>query len=144
MNPPSLDLTPLRNAIAALEGAMDLIGDRRWFGEQPVVLQNTVVAGAIQSFEFVYELCFKMLRRRLQLDAEEPQMIDQASFRDVLRISAEQGLIDDVKQWFAFRDMRNASSHTYDKDKAADFSGRIPSFLDAARALLRALEARNG
>lgn len=144
MNEQSLDLGSLRNAIASLEGAIEIVSDSAWFDRQPANLRNTLIAGVVQNFEFVYELSIKMLKRRLEIDSSSPVEIDAASFRDLLRIAGEKGLIGDVEAWFRYRRMRTLTSHTYDQDKALAIYRDILAFASDARALLAALDARNG
>jgi nucleotidyltransferase substrate binding protein (TIGR01987 family) len=140
---PPLDLTPLRDAIDALAGAIDTVSDQGWFGRQSRVVQNTLLAGAIQSFEFVYELCVRLLKRQLVRTAASPDEIRSAGFRDMLRIGGEAGLVGDVEAWFRYRDMRNRSAHTYNQQQAWALYQDIPAFLADARALLEALERHN-
>ena len=96
-------------------------------------------AAAIQAFEYTFELCVKMLRRRLNdiLSAEE---VGRLSYRELIRIGAEKGFIDDPVPWFRFREMRNITSHTYDEGKAGQIASVLPEFLDKARFLLHELE----
>lgn len=144
MNEPVLDLSSLRNALASLEGAIEIVSDSAWFDRQPANLRNTLIAGVIQNFEFVYELSIKMLKRRIELDSSSPAETDAASFRDLLRIGGEKGLIGDVEAWFRYRRMRNLTSHTYDRDKALEIYRDTLTFVGDARSLLTALEAHNG
>jgi nucleotidyltransferase substrate binding protein (TIGR01987 family) len=144
MNQPALDFSALRNAIESLDGALGIAADEAWFQAQSATMRNTLIAGVIQNFEFVYELSIKMLRRELEREADSQIAIDGASFRDVLRIGAETGLIDDVQAWFGYRQMRNLSAHTYDQAKAWQVYRDTGPFLDDARSLLARLEARNG
>jgi nucleotidyltransferase substrate binding protein (TIGR01987 family) len=143
MSEPVLDLSALRGAIASLEGALEAVGDRTWFDGQSPNVQNTLMAGAIQNFEFVYELSIKMIRRQIELDSDSPDEVDQTNFRDMLRIAAEKGLITDVEAWFFYRKMRNVSAHTYDHAKAREVYRDTLTFINDARALLAKLEARN-
>jgi nucleotidyltransferase substrate binding protein (TIGR01987 family) len=98
----------------------------------------------IQNFEFVYEIGFKMLRRQIEAGAASPDEVDTFNFRDVLRVGAEKGLIADVEAWLRYRQMRNITAHTYDHEKARQVYQGTLLFLADARALLAALEARNG
>lgn len=59
-----------------------------------------------------------MIRRRLELDAASPTEIDFSSFRDLMRTTAEKGLVTNVEAWFRYRQLRNITSHTYDSVKA--------------------------
>ena len=139
-----LDLEPLRRALASLEDGLDVVSDAQWFNQQSDKVQNTLIAGVIQNFEFVYEIGFKMLRRQIEAEAASPTDVDESNFRDVLRVAAEKGLIADVEAWFRYRKMRNITTHTYDHEKAQQVYQGTLLFITDARALLAQLEARNG
>ncbi len=141
---PKLNLDPLRNALLSLENGLDVVSDAEWFSHQSDKVQNTLIAGVIQNFEFVYEIGFKMLRRQIEAGAASPDEVDTFNFRDVLRVGAEKGLIADVQAWLGYRQMRNLTAHTYDHEKARQVYQGTLLFLADARALLAALEARNG
>ena len=138
-----LDLTPLVNATDSLEESIAVVSDEKWFDAQPKAVQNTLIVGVIQNFEFVYELSVKMIRRRIELDAATPTDADFADYRELLRTAAERGLIADVEDWFDYRQLRNITSHAYDHKKAMQVYRGTPAFLGDARALLKTLEARN-
>jgi nucleotidyltransferase substrate binding protein (TIGR01987 family) len=144
MNAPALDLSALRKAVASLEGALEAVSNSEWFDEQSPNVQNTLIAGVIQNFEFVYELSIKAIRRRIDMDSDSPDEVDATSFLDVLRVAAEKGLIADVEPWFYYRTMRNLSAHTYDHAKARQVYHDTLTFINDARSLLGRLEARNG
>lgn len=139
-----LDFSALRNALVSLEESIAIVSRTEWFAQQPQALQNTIIAGVIQNFEFVYELGIKMIRRQLELEAASPTEVDESSFRDLIRVAGEKGLIADVEAWFGYRRMRNITAHTYDHAKAQQvFEGSL-GFVKDARALLLALESRHG
>ena len=138
-----LDLSPLRNAIVSLREGAALVDDTLWFTAQAAAVQNTLTAGVIQNFEFVYELSVKMLRRELEKDADSVSATDFAGFRDMLRSAAEKGLIADVEAWFSYRKMRNITAHTYDHGKARQVLAATPGFILGALALQQVLDARN-
>lgn len=56
-----LDLTPLTRALAALQRGL-----LRW---QATPEDEELRDACIQRFEFTFELCWKMLKRRLEMDA---------------------------------------------------------------------------
>jgi nucleotidyltransferase substrate binding protein (TIGR01987 family) len=137
-----LDLTPLRQSLSSLEDGLDVVRDLAWFQQQSDKVRHTLIAGVIQNFEFVYEISTKILRRRLEMDALNPSEVDFANFRDVLRIAAEKGLIDNVQDLFGYRQMRNITTHTYDHQKAQQvFQGTQAFTLDARRLLARLEDA---
>ncbi|WP_295856916.1 nucleotidyltransferase substrate binding protein [uncultured Xylophilus sp.] len=139
-----LDLSALRSAVASLEDGLEVVRDGDWFGRQSAKVQNTLIAGVIQNFEFVYEVGYKMLRRQIEREAASPADVDESNFRDVLRLAGEKGLVADVEAWFDYRKMRNVTAHTYDHEKARKVYQGTLRFIEDARALLAHLEARNG
>jgi len=98
----------------------------------------------IQRFEFTFELAWKSLKRRLEMDWPNAQEIDAMSYRTLIRVGAEMGLIDstEVADWFVFREKRNLTSHTYDASKAAEVFRALPSFARQARRLYERLQQR--
>jgi len=129
-----LDLTPLAKALAALQRGLV-----RW---QALPGDEELRDACIQRFEFTFELCWKMLKRRLELDAPNAAEVDALSFRGLIRAGAEQGLLAEPERWWVYRDRRNITSHTYDEAKAAEVAAVLPGFAADAQALLHALEQR--
>lgn len=138
-----LDLSALRNAIVSLHEGIGVVSDESWFKVQSKSVQNTLIAGVIQNFEFVYELSIKMIRRQIERGAASPTEADYSDFRDLLRTAAEKGLLADVEAWFEYRKMRNITAHTYDHNKAKRVYDGTLTFIADARALLEMLDARN-
>lgn len=127
-----LDFSSLRNALSTLDEALARAS-----------LQDTLLRdGCIQRFEYTYELSIRMLRRKLEEISDHAEAIDQASFRELIRIAAEKGLLDNPKRWFDFREKRNITSHTYNEKKAQEVFAIIPEFAQAAQALLQHLEVK--
>ncbi|TXT37701.1 MAG: nucleotidyltransferase [Comamonadaceae bacterium] len=139
-----LDLSSLRVAIDSLLQGLAVVGDVDWFEAQSIAVQNTLIAGVIQNFEFVYEQSIKMLRREMERSAASPTEVDFDNFRDLLRTAAEKGLIANVDAWFGYRKMRNITAHTYDHEKAQQVYTGTLTFIDDAKDVLARLEARNG
>jgi nucleotidyltransferase substrate binding protein (TIGR01987 family) len=137
VNPPTIDLSPLRKALALLSEALV------FWGEQPegAALKPHLRSSVIQSFEFSYELSMRLLRRVLIERAESADRITDLSFNDVLRVAADAGLMPDAERWREWREMRNATSHAYDEAKAQAVAARAGAFKADAVALLGALEA---
>ena len=139
-----LDLSSFRAAIDSLLQSLAVVGDEKWFSVQSIAVQNTLIAGVIQNFEFVYEQSIKMLRRELERSAASPTEVDFDNFRDLLRTAAAKGLIGNVEAWFSYRKMRNITAHTYDHEKAQQVYAGTLVFIDDAKDLLARLEVRNG
>ena len=64
-------------------------------------------------------------------------------FRDLLRLGAEKGLIDEPVDWFSFREKRNITAHSYDEAQAEQIFAILPDFVTRARHLLSAIERLN-
>jgi nucleotidyltransferase substrate binding protein (TIGR01987 family) len=138
-----LNLTSLKDAIASLQEGIGAVSNEAWFDAQSKSVQNILIAGIIQNFEFVYEISIKMLKRSIEMGAATPTETDFNDFRDFLRTAAEKGLIADVEAWFEYRKLRNITSHTYDREKAMKVYRSTLRFITDAKALLEALVARN-
>lgn len=140
----TLDLSALRSAIVSLQDGLGVVEDKAWFDAQNAAVKNTLIAGVIQNFEFVYEISIKMIKRQIEAEAASPEEVDESNFREVLRVAAEKGLIADIEAWFQYRKMRNITAHTYDHEKAQKVYKGTLDFIGDASALLKRLEARNG
>lgn len=143
MHNDTLNLEALQYAISSLEDALTVVGNSSWFNDQNSAVQNTLIAGVIQNFEFVYEISIKMIKRQLNLESASPSEVDETDFRNILRMAAEKGLIANVEAWFTYRKMRNMTSHTYDHAKAQQVYQGTLAFISDARNLLKKLEERN-
>lgn len=123
-----LILTSLQKALASLERVL----------QEPKT--DITRDSAIQRFEYTYELSFKMLKRYLEMSEPTKISIDELSFKDLIRLGAEKGCIQDPEKWFAYREARNITSHAYDEKKAEAIYEILPNFVRDARKLLDSLE----
>lgn len=130
----TLNTSSLEQALAALQ--------RGLVRAVPAPDDEELRDACIQRFEFCFELAWKMLKRRLELDLPSPTTVDGMSFRELMRVGAEQGLVADPTVWFVYRDKRNITSRTYNAGKAAEVFAIIPAFHQHARDLLRELQSR--
>jgi nucleotidyltransferase substrate binding protein (TIGR01987 family) len=96
--------------------------------------------GVIQRFEYTFELAWKTLKRYLEIYGLEKA--DTLTNRDLFRIGAEQGLIDDPASWFNYMIDRNRTSHSYDADVANDVFHTAGQFLHDVTYLLDQLKKR--
>ena len=130
-----LDLTSLRDALASLRRAL-----ARW---QPNPADEEIRDACIQRFEYCFELSWKMLKRRLELDLPDATDVDAMSYRALIRSGAERGLVADAAAWMLYRDKRNTTLHTYNAARAAEVAAVIPAFEAHAQDLLALLETRS-
>ena len=91
--------------------------------------------GAIQRFEYTYELAWKTLKKILRfkgLDVNNP--------RDVFREAAREKLIDDPVVWFTFLKLRNLTVHTYNQDCADEIFSCMPQFKEELDKIIQTIK----
>lgn len=95
-------------------------------------------AGAVQAFEFCYELAWKLMKRVL-----ESRGLDVGSPKDTFRKAFDEGLIGDPELWFEFQKKRNLSVHTYNEenldiivDSFDKFSSELTSLLAKIKSIV--------
>ncbi len=138
----TLQLDSLRKSLQALSEVAAVSGDDERMGQLTDVERVAIRAGVVQHFEITYELCWKLMARWLNANVS-PGVADGVTRRQLFRLAAERRLIQDVVRWMGHHEGRNATSHIYDFDKAEAVYRATLDFVHDARALLRALEARN-
>ena len=137
-----LDLTPLDDAIAQLEEAIEYHGSDLASGDPALKLH--LRAAAIQAFEFTYELSFKMVKRHLEQVSPNPAEFDEMSFKAIMREAFRRGLVQsEVSIWDQYRKLRGTTSHTYNAAKAQLVFESLPDFLREAGFLRDQLQQRN-
>lgn len=117
-------LSELKTAFARLEEVI------------PKVKDQLDKDGAIQRFEFVFELLWKTLKDY----AEDKGRLDIASPKDAFRVAADLGLVDDPQIWFEFLKNRNTAAHIYDEDSANKIYSSIPNFISSVKSLINTIE----
>ena len=135
-----LDLSSLRDALSALNVSLGYLESD--LAEDPG-LKEQFRAASIQAFEFTYELAFKFMKRQLEQIVPVPSAVDEMTFMQVVRSAAEAGLVTSVSRFHAYREARNITSHSYDREKAQRIVAELPSFAADVAHLLAQLEARN-
>jgi len=93
-------------------------------------------AGAIQAFEYCYELSWKTMRKVLMNKG-----VIANSPKDTFRAAAKINLIDDPDNWFDFIDLRNTTVHTYDERKASEVIQAFEQFSDSLTRFLQKVGA---
>jgi nucleotidyltransferase substrate binding protein (TIGR01987 family) len=82
--------------------------------------------GAIQRFEYTFELTWKSLQRSLKT-----QGLETGSPKQVFRAAHKAAMIDRVDDWFEFLEMKNLIAHTYNEslaDRVFDAAKRFPPY----------------
>ena len=139
----SLDFSNLRRAVEALCATIERCQDDALLASLDTVTRNALRAGAIQHFEFTFELCWKFMQRWLRENATPEDADHPRTRRELFRLAARHGLIDDPVPWFEYGDARNLTSHTYNEDQAAAVYATVERFAVDAKSLLGRLEAAN-
>jgi len=137
-----LDLSSLRRAISSMERARNFADERLAHNNISIDEKEVIQAGVIQNFEFTYELCWKFMKRWIELNLT-PGLLDGATRKELFRNALEQKLISDFSIWVRYHEIRNTTSHTYNRDVAEEIYSVSKAFLADAIYLLSALEARN-
>jgi nucleotidyltransferase substrate binding protein (TIGR01987 family) len=136
----TLDLSALRDALAALDKSLGYLHSD--LAKNPD-LREQFRAACIQAFEFTYEVGYKMLKRQLEQIAASPPEIDRMTFMQVIRSGAEAGLVADVVRFKDYREKRNITGHTYNREKAEAIVAVLRDFASDMRFMLTELERRN-
>ena len=93
-------------------------------------------AGAIQAFEYCFELTWKTMKRLLQERGKTAN-----SPRETFRMAALEGFIYDPELWFGFLVKRNLTVHTYEEKEAQNVLAIFPLFSDEVKAFLTHIKA---
>ncbi len=95
-------------------------------------------AGAIQAFEYSYELTWKTIKRILAIKG-----VIVNTPKDVFREAASANLIDDPEIWFDFIKKRNITVHTYQENEAENVIQIFPLFSQETQKLINKLGIKN-
>jgi nucleotidyltransferase substrate binding protein (TIGR01987 family) len=95
--------------------------------------------GAIQRFEYSFELSWKTLKTVLEYLGVE----NCKSPRKALQAALVQGLINSLDQevWLAMLDDRNQTTHIYHEEVAVSIFKHLPDYLEQMEKLLGKLKA---
>jgi len=112
----NLDTTSLRRALKSFESAIRIY---QALGDVPEDEKAVIGAGVIQNFEFTYKLCWKFMKRWIEMNVD-PLSVDGVTRRELFRMAAENKFVIDVNKCMKFHKTRNLTSHTYDEEVAGD------------------------
>ena len=137
-----LDITPLKKAAEAYSNALAYVGKVESKKPEEIVFYEFEAARAalIQHFEFSYELCWKFMKRFIEMDMGNDA--DIISRKDLFRISAGMRLIADFDIWIKYTRDRNRTSHVYDEDVANEVFETAKRFFHEFRNFVETMEKR--
>lgn len=95
--------------------------------------------GAIQRFEYTFELTWKTAKRIL-LNVG----IETDSPKSVIRELGRAGWVTNPELWMDFLDARNKTSHNYEELISDQVFSLVPFFAQEARQLLEVLRSKAG
>lgn len=95
------------------------------------------MAGAVQAFEFCFELAWKIMKRVLQNNG-----LEVGSPRDTFRKAFAEKLIGDPQIWFEFQEKRNLVAHTYNQENLDLIIQSFDAFSHELQKLLSKLESQ--
>lgn len=95
-------------------------------------------AGAIQAFEYCFELTWKIMKRLLEERGKSAN-----SPKEVFRLAALEGFIQDPEVWFDFLKKRNLTVHTYEEKEALSVFSICPAFSSEVKRFLKAIGAQH-
>jgi len=104
-----------KKALATLERSVEAAESRS--------LNELEEQGLIQSFEFTFELSWKLLKDYL----ESKGFKDFHGSKDTFKLAFQEGLISDGELWMEMIEDRNSSSHTYDINIAKQINSAVMS-----------------
>jgi nucleotidyltransferase substrate binding protein (TIGR01987 family) len=93
--------------------------------------------GAIQRFEYCFDLAWKTLKRNL----EKRGLMDLNSPRSVFVAAYAEGIIKDEIIWSTIIQKRNTSVHTYNQQLADSLFAELSIYYDAMYLLLQTLKS---
>lgn len=120
-----IDIEPLLKAAGSFQEALTQ------------VTSDLTRDGAIQRFEYTFELCWKTMRRLLRAKGAEVNFP-----KDVFREAAVDKLISDPQAWFGFLEKRNKATHIYKEEVANEVYAELPKFDKALQEFLAVLSKR--
>jgi len=94
-------------------------------------------AGIIQSFEYCYELSWKIMKKVLNSEG-----LEVSTPKQVIREAGNAKIIDNVKLWIEFVNKRNLTVHTYNELVLKEIMEIMPKFKDELSKLIKELENR--
>lgn len=92
--------------------------------------------GAIQRFEFTFELAWKATMHI----AQEEGIESGTSPKQIIKAAFKLGWLEDDALWLKMLDDRNRTSHTYKEQLAREVFDRLPDYRDAFTKLLEELK----
>jgi len=137
-----LDFSSLKKAIISFKSAITVAKSEKEMSGMSKEARDTIKAGVIQNFEFTYELCWKFMKRWLEINLGSTY-VDGVSRKELFRIAAEHQIINNVEEWMEYHECCNKTAHIYDLAIANEVFETAVKFIKDAEILLSNLQAKN-
>ena len=137
-----LDISALEKAAKAFENSLAFaLKVEEKTAEIQVFFEREIArAAVIQHFEFTYELCWKTMKRYIEMDIGAEA--DILTRKDLFRLAAERRLITSFDQWVEFHQARNRTSHVYDEEVADEVYEITKAFINPLKEFLITMKER--
>jgi nucleotidyltransferase substrate binding protein (TIGR01987 family) len=136
----ALNLDSLQKSINILKSSLNVV--EKHMDSNDHDLTETIRSGVIQNFEVAYEQCWKIIQRWIK-ENRTPEGTNPRTRKELFRMAAKYGLIEDPLPWFDYGSARNLSSHTYNKDTAISVYETAIMFYKDAEYLFKQIEIMN-
>ena len=138
-----LDISALKKAAKAFDNALAFARkvEEKSTDTQEFYEIESAQAAVIKHFEFTYELCWKIMKRYIEMDSGSEEA-DALTRKDLFRLSAERKLIANFAQWVKFHEDRNRTSHVYNEEVANDVYETAKKFAGSLHDFITAIEQR--
>ena len=132
-----MDVSDIAKVFTQFDGALDRLGDVL---REDVGANGAFLDASVKRFEFCFELCWKVLKRSLEVEG-----IGVGSPREAFRQAFKLGWLPEGDDfWSRMIDDRNRTSHTYNIATANEVYAALPGYLGAYRGLVASLRSRFG
>jgi len=124
MKPKTFDFSKIEKALQSLQAALT-----------PPPANDRERDGAIQRFEYTFELTWKVAKKVLALNG-----LDAQSPKEIIREMARIGWLTQPELWLEFLDARNLTSHNYREEIATEVFSKVETFAAEAEKILKILK----
>ena len=133
-----LDITSLKNAVSALGTSIETYNE---FADKSEKLKDTLRSGVIQNFEVAYELCWKFMKKWMEINVSSTILMETTR-REFYKLAKQYGLIGNFEDWWLFHDSRNKTSHIYNGATAEEVYDNALMFLEIAKKFVCDMEKK--
>lgn len=136
----ALELENLSNALVTLKSAIRLHKEKKSESEElALALRDSI----IQRFEYTYGLAWTLMQRWIAENVNPESAEPVYTRKELFRMAAYHGLIEEPLRWFDYHKARNISAHTYKESNAKQAFDAAVAMVDDVDYLLKQIARRN-